>query len=184
MIPCAKPSVQLCFQMATIASFFENVTHNTSGTTPGHEVLLGAQLCRDRNGYTSSSFYNALTCAFCFIYVFADYNVSFDFRTNGLVTGKNTVYPEGTRLDTDVNNSVSVSAVCGLLQDPWECWKWQTCCRQARDCCQQQIQANLQPSTGGKCPATWDGYACWPETAAGQRPAIHCPSYVPHANTA
>ncbi|BFZ01700.1 hypothetical protein BsWGS_04739 [Bradybaena similaris] len=169
--------------MATITSLFESTTSNASVTTRAHDVLSGTQLCRDRFGYRQPSIFNTLTCALCFTYVFRTYDVKLDFRTYGLVTGNNTAYPEGTRLDTDINNSVSVKKVCGLLQDSSECWKWLECCKQARACCQRQIRGEINSSAVDACPGTWDGYACWPQTSVGQQPSIYCPAFVPLART-
>lgn len=68
--------------------------------------------------------------------------------------------------------------------------KWLDCCRAALECCRSnwaQLWAtsfresaghlkDAQPSE--KCPGTWDGLSCWPNSEAGQFARRYCPNYV------
>ena len=63
--------------------------------------------------------------------------------------------------------------------------KWTSCCRQALQCCQSQL--NLSHSTrhyaGGDvgapaCPALWDGWQCWQPTRANEIAYAACPHYI------
>ncbi|BFY98771.1 hypothetical protein BsWGS_01811 [Bradybaena similaris] len=144
-------------------------------------TTIPSEFCRERHGEFLPDFYNLITCALCYTYVYADYNVSIDYGTMELVTGTNTAHPEGTRMSVDMNTTESISLVCNSLFEPSECWKWKYCCQQARLCCKEQLDKGPKPyQEYGKtlCPRTWDGYACWSDTFAGQSPKTRCPGYL------
>lgn len=66
--------------------------------------------------------------------------------------------------------------------------KWSDCCQKAVECCRsnQANQSRLLDAQGeliddqstGKCPGTWDGLACWPDSPAGQLARRDCPDHV------
>lgn len=60
--------------------------------------------------------------------------------------------------------------------------RWKSCCRAARDCCQEMIaddQAGLSATKDGlHCPATWDGWTCYKDTPAGTTVQKPCPAHA------
>lgn len=67
--------------------------------------------------------------------------------------------------------------------------KWEICCRKAIECCMDhrgylptrraQNQALLdEPIPRDRCPATWDGLNCWPETEAGSVNSLPCEKHI------
>lgn len=68
--------------------------------------------------------------------------------------------------------------------------KWLQCCSNAVECCERNLEERslhernrggggaAEPLTSTHCPATWDGWGCWPATAAGSVAAQECPSHV------
>lgn len=73
--------------------------------------------------------------------------------------------------------------------DEASCHRWRACCDAAADCCRGGDMTAAPPGgVGGgadlasaalpSCPATWDGWHCWPPAAAGSRSLAPCPSFL------
>lgn len=66
--------------------------------------------------------------------------------------------------------------------------QWEACCEKAVECCinNKRNITKKKNSTGhliddldsGNCPATWDGYKCWPESQAGSIVKGMCPYHI------
>lgn len=71
--------------------------------------------------------------------------------------------------------------------------KWVECCSEAIKCCRDNLSSlrkqQIVPGTNFlidqqanendlKCPPTWDGFSCWPETSANSIAEHYCPPHV------
>lgn len=72
--------------------------------------------------------------------------------------------------------------------------KWKSCCRAAVDCCRSQLStendsssssvtnnmtfSSSRTSSSTTCPASWDGWTCWPKTPSNQTALARCPNYI------
>ena len=73
--------------------------------------------------------------------------------------------------------------------------KWKSCCRAAVDCCRSKLSTENEiesssnngvtymtassPTTSTPtCPASWDGWTCWPKTPSNQTALTKCPNYI------
>lgn len=68
--------------------------------------------------------------------------------------------------------------------------QWRECCKKAAECCiKNSIYLTYKQDSEGKliddpekrdrfCPATWDGYSCWPDSPAGSLIEADCPDHI------
>ncbi|XP_022254741.1 calcitonin gene-related peptide type 1 receptor-like, partial [Limulus polyphemus] len=55
---------------------------------------------------------------------------------------------------------------------------WISCCKAAMQCCHTMLSVSVRQSDENNCPRTWDGWQCWPDTAAGEVALVRCPDHI------
>lgn len=99
---------------------------------------------------------------------------------------------KGALLDAETNKMIAINETDLIRRTfradlPFRMWR--KCCDEAVDCCRKNsIYLPATKDSQGRlvddqsrrdvCPATWDGYACWPESPAGLVARLDCPSHL------
>lgn len=124
--------------------------------------------CRMTNfGQLEEESFNFLSCYKCFEYldyVFDGFNSSLQVYQQLFFKG----------LDKDSLNEFK------NLMKPIEFKKWQQCCIEAQNCCQNEISLNNESNvnlSSDYCEPIWDGWSCHSKTAAGFFSKVKCPEY-------
>ncbi|ELU14839.1 hypothetical protein CAPTEDRAFT_128185 [Capitella teleta] len=128
--------------------------------------------CRSRDGVFTAQVFAYHACAACYGYLFhskADWYPHKSELLNRL---------NGESRVADIHNVTIRQSVCSDLHRD-QCLQWGACCVAAEVCCQEQLLTNSTDG-GTSCPATWDGYACWPATPQGLTASQSCPTYIRH----
>ncbi|KAG8186927.1 hypothetical protein JTE90_000399 [Oedothorax gibbosus] len=70
------------------------------------------------------------------------------------------------------------SPIFGSFQNKKQTMLWINCCKAAVSCCDVMRATLPVPPDRDMCPRTWDGWNCWPDTAAGTVQEAPCPAYI------
>ncbi|XP_064106963.1 corticotropin-releasing factor receptor 1-like [Macrobrachium nipponense] len=141
---------------------------------------------------TEENYYHHQTCFWCYFFT-PPHRRKYNLK---VVTNKITLSDGKTRMDVmfsdknsthyfDPDDGEGWMAVTSSLSDILEAAKLEGCCREAVSCCERNLlhtyyMQNKTSESEGKvlCPATWDGWSCFPDTPAGEVVSFVCP---PHA---
>lgn len=130
--------------------------------------------------YLEPRFFSLITCARCYKYM-----ASLAFKNASRLT-----YCRGARLCrgdcdgecfTPYGNKSDVE-IADTFARKLYADRWESCCRSARQCCQEMLEDELAEPTdtkdGPRCPATWDGWTCFKDTPAGTTVRKPCPAHA------
>ena len=135
--------------------------------------------CRDSLGNFSLSVYNILTCSLCYTYLFPNSNFkSVEHITDrpGLIAHNDIVY------QPNIDEIQSLEPMCSNLGVD-DCERWTDCCKDAVKCCEKQVAQGLANYSGTpRCPATWDGWACFGDTDNGTTAKMSCPPFIQYGS--
>lgn len=155
---------------------------------PGFETGFNAstQVCRTGSGlFLASPDYELDTCAACYSFMPDKY---FHFKLQYVpgslpATRGRLLWPEyNVSFPALLNDTLIRQTFISL-----EAFRlWTECCHAAVDCCVQHLArpaSSIQPTsaslTPGRCPAVWDGWACWADDVpAEQTVTQQCPKYI------
>lgn len=143
-----------------------------------HTQETRTMVCRTERGIPLSyEIYKIDTCARCYNYLpsWAFVDTRFRFRYNSFL---------GKLMDprTNISYSIDPANITNPIFDTFVndvfASKWTTCCQAAIDCCQRMTSDPKLYTDEPYCPRTWDGWQCWPDTAAGQVAQSVCQEHV------
>ncbi len=92
----------------------------------------------------------------------------------GMETDSNSEF--ASPIHPDIQNQTVVDLICKTLSED-ECERWQTCCQDALECCEKQLDTT-SPVMDGYCPRQWDGWTCWEDTPANTDAVQACPTFI------
>jgi len=145
---------------------------------------VAEQQCRTRGVFLEPKEFTAETCATCYIYVHNDKFKSpihkwyFATRNVTQVPLQATKLTNGTH-EITADASDAESPLLETFVDAYSAKLWKDCCEAAHQCCQLMISNHNALKSDERCPATWDGWQCWPD--GGQPDHVEyrsCPSYI------
>ncbi|XP_022656491.1 calcitonin gene-related peptide type 1 receptor-like isoform X2 [Varroa destructor] len=82
-----------------------------------------------------------------------------------------------------VKSSNESGLVYNTFAQSFNALKWEGCAQEAQKCCLEQLATSMANNLGSSkdglfCPATWDGWSCWKDTANGTTVSQFCHDHV------